>query len=75
MKKYSTMFHVRKHGHKELSVDLQDLESLRAWLLKSNIRCLVEKHADAGVATLVFGSRVNVEALKTALQQYEELTG
>jgi hypothetical protein len=73
VKKYSSMFHSRKHGQKELAVDLQDLERIRAWLTKLNIRCLVEKHEEAGVANLLFGSRVTAEALKAALEQYEEL--
>lgn len=72
MKKYSTMFHVRKHGQKELTVDLPDLDGIRAWLVKANIRCLVEQHAEAGVATMVFGARVSVEALQAELMKYEE---
>jgi hypothetical protein len=73
VKKYSGMFHVRKYGQKELAVDLQDLDGIRSWLTKHNIRCLVEKHEEAGVANLLFGPRVTAEALQAALLQFEEL--
>jgi len=75
MKKYSEMFHVRKHGQIELAVDLQDLDGIRAWLVKANIRCLVDQHSESGVAILQFGSRVSPERLQTELKKYEDQQG